>query len=167
MGRTSPTIIAGTHYGHLVTTGKYIRGRNSIGEGYIEATLECICDCGNVTYKKLGSLKNKGTKSCSKKCPYFVNVKHGFSRKENNKQPKEYMAWRSMIYVCDNPRHYGYAKTGKMGITYHESLKTIEGFLKIMGRAPSKYHRFSRIDKSGDFEPGNIHWYLASEKKKT
>jgi hypothetical protein len=164
MGRTAPTIIEGTQYGHLTTTGVYIPSCTN-GVKWIPAKVECICDCGNISLKKLDHLTSGKTKSCSKKCPYFGHITHGLSREGNRKVTKEYMAWHNMITKCNNPKHISYPWIGGIGITYHDSLSTMEGFWEIMGKAPSKYHIFMRIDKDGDYEPGNVHWYLASKKK--
>lgn len=161
-----PIIIPGTRYGHLVTTGVYISGYTDKNCGVIRSTLECKCDCGIITYKQLSELKKGNTKSCSKKCPYSGKISHGLAKSYPRKKAKEYQAWITMKFNCDNPNATTYKYYGGKGITYHDSLSTIQGFLEVMGFAPSKYHRFTRIDKEGDFEPGNIHWYLADGKKK-
>ena len=160
MSKPAPTIIPGTRYGHLVMTGGYIPGNRKI-----TPTIECKCDCGSITLKRLSDLKSGGTGCCSKKCIHFVKVTHGKARYINGKQSKEYHAWSHMINRCDNTSSLDYKYNGGKGITYHESISTIEGFLEVVGIAPSKYHRLTRFDKDGNYEPGNIHWYLASEKK--
>lgn len=165
MARPAPTIIPGTRYGRLVTTGSYIPGHYD-GNKRISAKVECKCACGSISYKELGQIKKYNKNSCSKKCPYFINVIHGLSVDENSKPIKEYKAWTNMKRYCDNPNSIGYQYNGEKGITYHESLSTIEGFMEVMGAAPSKYHRFTRIDKDGDYEPGNVYWYLADGKYK-
>lgn len=164
MGRTAPTIKTGTRYGSLVLTGVYIPYYMD-GKKKINPKVECICDCGNISLKQLGALKNGQTKCCSAKCCYFGNITHGLSSDENSKRTKEYAAWIQMKHRCDSPKHISYPYIGGKGITYHESLSTIEGFWEVMGKAPSKSHRLARIDKDGDFESGNVHWYLASKKK--
>lgn len=165
MGMTSPTIIPGTRYGYLVLTGVYIPGYRD-GKKQIYAKTECICDCGNISLKQLSQVKRGYIKCCSHKCPYYVGITHGLSMDENSKLSKEYQAWYNMIRRCDNLEDHSYPSVGGRGISYHESLSTIEGFWNIMGEAPSKYHKFMRIDKDGDYEPGNVHWYLASGRKK-
>lgn len=164
MARPIPTIMPGTRYGHLVTTGIYIPYSKD-GKKRIYGKVECICDCGNISLKPLINLKCGNTKSCSPQCRYFVSITHGLSADENGKNTKEYNAWSQMKERCDNPKNISYPYTGGKGITYHESLSTIEGFWDVMGKAPSKYHRFTRIDKDGDYEPGNVHWYLSSKWK--
>lgn len=164
MGRTAPTIKTGTRYGSLVLTGVYIPYYMD-GKKKINPKVECICDCGNISLKFLCNLKSGSIKSCSDKCLYSVYIHHGLSKDENSKHSKEYQAWHNMIARCTNPEHKSYPHIGGRGITYHESLSTMEGFWEVMGKAPSKYHRFLRIDKDGDYEPGNVHWYLASKKK--
>lgn len=164
MGGKKPIIIPGIRYGYLVLTGAYFPGWGS-GKNKVYAKVECICDCGKVTLKGLSNLTLGQLKSCSSKCPYTSNSTHGLTRDENGKITKEYKAWNNMINKCNNPRHNKYFRILRKVNTYHESLSTPEGFLKIMGRAPSKYHRLARINKNGDYEPGNVHWYLPINRK--
>jgi len=164
MARKPPTILPGTRYGHLVTTGIY-KPEYMDGNKKILGTVECICDCGSLTSKRLYHLKNGMAGCCSKKCIHNGYFTHRKAKHINGKIPKEYGAWMSMKHSCDNPSNPSYKYIGGKGITYHESLSTIEGFLEVVGIAPSKYHRLTRIDKDGDYEPGNVHWYLASKRK--
>lgn len=164
MGRPVLTIISGTRYGHLITTGVYIPFYRN-GKKQILGKVECKCDCGNISLKQLGALKSGSTSCCSAKCPNFVSVTHGLSQDENGKHTKEYKAWINMIARCTNPKHPLYVRTDGRGISYHESLSTIEGFWDVMGKSPSKSHKFCRIDKDRNYEPGNVHWYLASKCK--
>lgn len=163
MGTLAPTIIPDTRYGNLVTTGVYIPNYMD-GNKRIFAQVECKCDCGSITYKQLNKLKKGQAKSCGVECPYFLLKIHGHSI--GKKKTKEYLAWCSMKERCDYPKHNRYQYCGGKGISYHESIYTFKGFLEVMGKAPSKYHQLTRIDKEGDFEPGNVHWYLPIRKKK-
>lgn len=161
-----PTIIPGTRYGSLVATGNYIPGYTDENNKRLQGIVECKCDCGSISYKQFGNLNSGKVCSCSYKCPYGIYKAHGLTYDENGKNSKEYHAWNRMIRSCDNPKHKDYRYNGGKGITYHESLSTIQGFWKVMGKAPSKYHRLTRIDRDGDFEPGNVHWYCASTRRK-
>lgn len=164
MGRNPITINSGIRYGHLVTTGGYVPSR-VVDKKMISSQVQCICECGCICSKAMHNLTSGQTNCCGNKCIYFVHFKHGKSYTTNGKAPKEYTAWVNMLNVCNNPNYQSYKYIGAKGITYHESFSTIEGFLEIIGKAPSKYHRFSRIDKDRDFEPGNVHWYLANKRK--
>jgi hypothetical protein len=84
--------------------------------------------------------------------------------KEVQISPRLYSAWQNMKSRCDSFKHDSYHMYGAIGITYHDSFKTIQGFLECVGDAPSDKHKFARIDKTGNFEPGNVHWYLPKKK---
>lgn len=161
----APTIIPGTRYGHLVTTGSYIT-RQYYSNKKISAKVECKCDCGNITNVYFWKLRDNTTTCCGYSCVYSKRYRHYLCVDENGKRTKEYIAHYNMKNSCTNPASITYKYVGAKGITIHESLSTIEGFLEVLGDAPSKYHRLIRIDKEGDFEPGNVQWYLADGKKR-
>ncbi len=168
MPRPALIVPAGKRYGNLVTTGVYIPSYMDLNKR-VPASVECRCDCGRTSFKQLSNLKRPGKISCGSSCSYYTNnnaTTHGLSKDEMGKESKEYRAWQNMISCCLNPESRGFQYIGKKGITYHESLSTIEGFMEVMGRSPSKYHRLTRIDKEGNFEPGNVHWYCPATRRK-
>lgn len=160
MVRPPPIITEGIRYGSLVTTGGYIARTKTC-----KSKLECKCDCGTVGYKTYTHLKTGDIRSCGVNCPYYPKpIEHGHARR--GKRTKEHACWKDMKARCDNIKNKDYPTHGGAGIIYSQEFETFIGFIEYMGISPSKYHRFERIDKQGDFEPGNVHWYLASGKKK-
>jgi len=130
--------------------------------------LECICDCGNIVFKELSSLRRGSIKTCSINCPYCTKRIHNHIKRVNGikKTTKEYMSWRNMKLSCTCKTSKMYKNVGAVGITYCGEFETFKGFIDIIGLAPSKYHRLTRIDKQGDYEPDNIEWKLSDNKRK-
>lgn len=167
MVKEIPTIIPGTRYGHLTVTGQYKlfqegnRKRNRI---------ECLCDCGKMCYPRKSNLKEQNV--CSFMCKYNTIIKHGYScrvihtKSKRTTTTREYNSWFSMKQRCNNPSNARYKNIGGRGIIYSPEFENFDSFIRIMGDAPTTFHRFTRIDKDSDFEPGNVHWYLATKKKK-
>lgn len=164
-GKAAPIIIPGTRYGNLVTTGIYVKGY-TFDNKKISNKVECKCDCGNITYTKFSHLQNGNTKSCGSSCIYRGHIKHNLSKDEVGKYTKEFKAWCRLRIRCNNPKIDFYELYGGKGITYSKEFETITSFIDNFGYAPSKYHRFIRIDKEGNYEPGNVKWNLRNRRKK-
>lgn len=154
-GTTSLEISCGTRYSNLVTTGTFVSNERINGKRNCN-TVECICDCGNLCYKSVPYLRSGRSTCCSIKCVYHGKVTHNLSK------TKEFRAFAGMINRCADLNNINY---GGKGVTYDEELSTMIGFIEHVGMAPSKYHRFERIDKEGNFEVGNVHWNLCKSKK--
>jgi hypothetical protein len=90
----------------------------------------------------------------------------------------EWRAWRSMCYRCRNVKYIGRKYYFDKGIkvdhsflpdpaNYRKAIRALPrgyvNFLKCVGRRPSKQHVLGRMDKSGDYRPGNIKWMHSSE----
>lgn len=94
---------------------------------------KCRCECGLeklVRTYHLESGKSKQCKSCSK-------TKHKLS---------------------NHPLFNTWVKMRMRGIKVCERWDNFENFLEDMGERP-KGHKFKRINKDGDYEPSNCHWY--------
>jgi hypothetical protein len=87
------------------------------------------------------------------------NFKHGHT----HPQTKEFKAWAAMKGRIFNPNHRGFHNYGGRGIRMHpEWVRSFAVFLQDIGRAPSEAHFIDRIDRDGDYEPGNVRWTLRS-----
>jgi hypothetical protein len=73
-----------------------------------------------------------------------------------------YRSWRWMKTVCSNENNPGYDKYGAMGITMywdgkHDYDQFYRWVMKKLGPKPEGTV-LGRKDKTGNFEPGNLHW---------
>lgn len=73
---------------------------------------------------------------------------------------KEYVAWKGMIYRCENPTNNRWHRYGGRGITVCRKWReSFEAFLADVGPAPSPQHSLGRWDHDGNYEPGgNVAW---------
>lgn len=84
---------------------------------------------------------------------------------DNKRSPsKTYATWMDIKTLCTNKNHPRYQSTAKCGINLcDEWLNSFENFLRDMGEKPPGY-RFKRLDKDGDFKPGNCIWFPINKK---
>ena len=152
-------------FGTLTLTGNY-HYKQYPSRPSIE--VECICECGNIVFKQFNVLRSGLVLTCGGNCPYCMRRIHSHTKNMNGKiiTTKEYKAWNNIKLACNVKTSNTYKYVGALGITYCDEFETFKGFLNIMGLAPSKYHRLTRIDKSGDYEPGNLEWKLCGRKRK-
>ena len=79
----------------------------------------------------------------------------------------EYSAWRGMKARCSNPKHSSWRRYGGRGITVCERwANSFEAFLADMGQKPSPELALVRINKDGNFEPGNCRWATRGELRR-
>ena len=64
---------------------------------------------------------------------------------------------------CNNPKGWGYAEYGALGVTVCERWQRFEAFLEDMGERPAG-KSIDRIDGSKGYEPGNCRWATRSEQ---
>jgi hypothetical protein len=78
----------------------------------------------------------------------------------------EYRAWCSMKTWCYNPNCSHYRFIGARGIRVCERWKeSFSLFLQDVGFKPSLRHRFTRINKDGNYEPSNCQWTVWVRKE--
>jgi hypothetical protein len=148
----APSEWTGKRQGKLLV----IRRVDSRSDG--QSMWECRCDCGALTTKSSGNLR-QGTQSCSAGCGIAESnrrrARHGVAH------GKEWRAWTAAKQRCLNGRHPQYPNYGGRGITMCvEWAKDFAKFYAHVGPAPGEGRNVSldRIDNDGNYEPGNVRW---------
>jgi hypothetical protein len=70
----------------------------------------------------------------------------------------EYHAWAAMKTLCSNKYCHAFHLYGGRGVRVCQQWLTFGGFFKDMGKRPSSKHRLTLLNRSGNFEPGNVAW---------
>ena len=89
------------------------------------------------------------------------------------KIPPYYFQYRYMRESTQNPSHPDYPKYGGKGITCAWGLRQYQEFyswlITALGPRPgsSKQYNLGRIDKTGNWEPGNIEWQTVIRRSRT
>lgn len=92
------------------------------------------------------------------------NTRHGSARR--GKVTPTYRTWTSMIRRCTMPSQDSYPLYGGRGIIVCERWRTFENFLLDMGEKPSSRHSIDRLDRNGNYEPGNCRWAIEKEQQR-
>lgn len=72
---------------------------------------------------------------------------------------REYRSWASLIAKTENPNTEGFRYYGQKGIRMSpEWRNSFETFFADIGPIPEGRFRLERLDKAGDFMPGNAEW---------
>ena len=122
---------------------------------------ECLCDCGKTVYPTAQGLYSGKTKSCGCWRPERP-AKHGFTRR-TARVSSTYYCWTAMRDRCNNANNPAYTTFGGRGIKVCDRWDEFPNFLTDMGERPQGL-QIERIDKDGNFQPGNCKWATVSEK---
>lgn len=128
----------------------------------------CVCDCGRrvkicSSYLRNGSIKSCGCLKAER--ARVLRLVHGDKRTKTGKIAREWKAWDSMIYRCENPKSASFARYGGRGIKICAQWRnSYETFLRDVGRKPSSEYSLDRIDNDGNYEPSNVRWATAKEQ---
>lgn len=130
----------------------------------------CRCDCGNEkeVQNKLLLRKKAPTRSCGCLQPDAACARattHGMSHKNGKAYVPEYEAWQGAKKRCTNPRSRDYPDYGGRGIAMCERwFASFEAFYKDMGERPGPGWSLDRINRDGDYEPGNCRWATVKDQ---
>jgi hypothetical protein len=81
------------------------------------------------------------------------NTTHGMSRSP------EYQAWNHLQQRCTNPDDPSYPRYGGRGVSVCPKwAHSFDAFLADMGSRPGDGYSIERVDKDGNYEPGNCVW---------
>ena len=71
----------------------------------------------------------------------------------------EWVAWRNMRSMCNNPKDKRYNSYGGRGIKVCRQWdESFQEFFDNMGPQPSKKHSLERVNNDGHYEPNNVVW---------
>lgn len=131
--------------------------------------LECLCDCGNVTYVYPYQFSKGTVKSCG--CARFGHSechKGNTSRRTHNlTKNRFYHVWNDMIRRCYNPKEPAYRWYGACGISVcPEWRDTPVEFIKWCESTypPNGNFSIDRIDGTKGYSPKNCRWATPLEQ---
>lgn len=122
------------------------------------------CDCGTrkILQRRNVTRTKKPTISCG-----CSRVKHGLSTKKNK---HHYLidTWQGMKKRCLNPSHPSYQYYGGQKISLfpewiNDCAKFAQWVLNNLDERPTNCS-LGRIDKQGNYVPGNLRWYTKTEQ---
>ena len=74
-------------------------------------------------------------------------------------KPPGYVSWCHMRQRCYDPNCQDYPDYGGVGVRVYEGwLDDFVAFITHIGPRPSRRHSIDRIDRTRDYEPGNVRW---------
>lgn len=124
---------------------------------------ECLCDCGNTTYKSSHELLRGEAKSCG--CiAKEMRGEHGFSKS------RLYGVWRNMRNRCNNKNTDSYKYYGAKGVSICDEWNDFAKFKDWAyenGYDENAIHgscTLDRIDVCGNYSPDNCRWVSMKEQ---
>ena len=92
-------------------------------------------------------------------------LKHGHTPGNGKlcKRSRTYASWTMMKQRCYNKNNVSFPRYGGSGVTVCERWEQFINFLADMGERPAG-KTLDRIDRTGDYEPGNCRWATPKEQ---
>lgn len=146
--------ISGQRFGRL--TAVLPKGRDK----YSKTLWECICDCGALVLKPIGSLMSGNTKSCG--CGKHIGFLAVIQKRKDSAfgiyHVRARNSWRHMIDRCNNKNNIHYSDYGGRGISVCERWMDLKLFVEDMGDPPDGMTLDRFPDMNGNYEPKNCRW---------
>lgn len=122
----------------------------------------CRCSCGR-TFESSGVSLRAGKRVSCDECTSArrrdLATKHGLCGEP------EFWILEGMKARCHNPKNKRFDRYGGRGISVCERwLESPANFVADMGKRPSQNHSIERIDRDGNYEPGNCVWATVAEQ---
>jgi hypothetical protein len=150
--------ITGQRFGRLVVVSRIERPNSGK-----HAVWLCRCDCGQEREAFGFNLRNGATTSCgclNQERRVEANTTHGQT------DTPAHRSWTDMLSRVRNPNCAGWPNTGGRGIRVHEPWLDFEAFFADLGPRPGPGYCLTRLDKDGDFRPGNLTWQQRTRKRR-
>jgi hypothetical protein len=123
------------------------------------------CDCGETTVADGAKVRGGNTRSCGclhREISAARLTTHGWRAKKRH--DSTYRAWQEINSLCTNPAVPRFRDFGALGIAVAPAwADDFEAFVAVMGERPANTI-LERIDRSGDFAPGNCRWASARSR---
>lgn len=163
--KSNATNLKGKRFGRLVA----IKRTESFDR---HAMWECLCDCGNISKVRSGSLTYGSINSCgclNSERLIKLHTTHNMSR------TKFYHVWDRIIQRCTNPNEPGFYLYGGRGILVNPNWLKFEGFrddmyesyLKHVAEFGENNTSIDRVNPNGNYEPSNCRWATKKEQGET
>lgn len=156
----------GQRFGRLKILGIHEQRSDSGNWSFV-----CVCDCGEITIARCGSILGGDTKSCgclASEAAARINATHGLSGTPTFK------IWKAMIERCCYRKGRSYKNYGGRGITVCDRWRSsFANFYADMGPRPEgkmkngrALYSIDRIFNDGNYEPGNVRWATPTEQNR-